>query len=102
MSSLPGVSAIGVYLPPTRVDNYAAASRLNIDKDLLENKIGILRRAAKNADERTSDLCDYAFADLLRQMPDLAPEKINLLCVVTQKNAPWKNSKRCMTPPGCG
>jgi 3-oxoacyl-[acyl-carrier-protein] synthase-3 len=84
VSGLTRVSAIGVYLPPTRVDNYVAASSLDIDKGFLENKIGIRRRAVKNAGERTSDLCEHAFTDLLRQMPDLAPEQVDLLCVVTQ------------------
>jgi 3-oxoacyl-[acyl-carrier-protein] synthase III len=78
------ISGIGLYLPPARVDNYPAAARLGIDKRLLEDKIGVLSRAVKNAGERTSDLCVHAFTDLLRQVPELVPGQVDLLCVVTQ------------------
>lgn len=84
MSHLTRVSGIGVYLPPARVDNYVAASGFDVDKEFLESKIGILRRAVKNTGERTSDLCEQAFTDLLQQVPDLVSEQIDLLCVVTQ------------------
>jgi 3-oxoacyl-[acyl-carrier-protein] synthase-3 len=84
VSSPARVCGIGLYLPPARVDNYLAAARLGIDTRLLEDKIGVRSRAVKNAGERTSDLCEHAFTDLLRQVPELVGEQVNLLCVVTQ------------------
>jgi 3-oxoacyl-[acyl-carrier-protein] synthase-3 len=76
------VQQIGVYVPEQRIDNEPLRERLGIDDALFE-KIGVRRRAVKEAGQRTSHLCEQAYRELQSRVEVDAAE-IGILCVVTQ------------------
>ncbi|WP_280331982.1 ketoacyl-ACP synthase III [Nocardia wallacei] len=77
------LTAIGTYLPETRVPNQPAAAALGVADNALHTKIGIRTRAVKHPRQRTSDLCVEACDDLRRHV-NVDLDAIQLLCVVTQ------------------
>lgn len=78
-----GIEAIAVYIPEQRVSNMAIREQFEVDEAFLKDKIGVLNRAIKGADEDTSDMAVKALERLLEQT-GLAREAIELLVVVTQ------------------
>lgn len=75
--------SIGVYLPAERASNLARLDDFAITRAFLEDKLGVLERAVKKTDEKTSDLCVKAFEDLNTDNA-INVDQIQLLCVVTQ------------------
>lgn len=77
------VRAVGVYIPSRRVSNLDRIADFGIDAQFVLDKLGVRQRALKECDERASDLCVKAFADLRLQIA-IDPSDVQLLCVVTQ------------------
>ncbi len=78
-----GIKAIGVYIPPNRINNYERTATLDTDEDFIKNKIGFESLSRKLPDEDTSDLCVKSFYDLLEQT-DIKPDSIDCVIVCTQ------------------
>lgn len=78
-----GIEAIAVYIPEQRVSNLALMEKFEVDEAFLKDKIGVINRAVKDADDDTSDMAVKALERLLEQT-GLAREAIELLVVVTQ------------------
>lgn len=78
-----GIEAIAVYLPEQRASNRELMAQFEVDEAFLAEKIGVLNRAVKSADEDTSDMALEALERLLTQT-GLAREEIQALVVVTQ------------------
>ena len=79
----PRIVAIGVDIARRRVANEEHIESLGITRQFLHSKLGVLRRAVKEPEERTSDLCVRAYQDLVSREP-LERGGIGLVCVVTQ------------------
>jgi 3-oxoacyl-[acyl-carrier-protein] synthase-3 len=77
------LTGIGSYLPAARASNLSRLAEFEIGEDFLRRKIGVLDRAVKSPQERTSDLCVEAFKELARNSP-VDPDIVQLVCVVTQ------------------
>jgi 3-oxoacyl-[acyl-carrier-protein] synthase-3 len=77
------IHAVGTYIPEAKESNYDLINKFNIERDFIDNKIGIIERAIKENKENTSDLCCYAFNSLCSKIT-LEFSKIKLICVVTQ------------------
>ena len=75
--------SIGVYLPADRESNLERLDKFGITHQFLENKLGVIERAIKQSDEKTSDLCVKAFQDLNAD-GEINLDDIQLLSVVTQ------------------
>ena len=82
---MPGIENIASYVPAGRASNLEPAllERFQIDEKFVRDKIGVLRRAVKGADEETSDLAVRALQALLEKT-GLAADAIDALVVVTQ------------------
>lgn len=78
-----GIEAIAVYVPGHRVSNHELMAKFDVDESFLSEKIGVLQRAAKGADEDTSDMALMALENLIAET-GLARENIDALVVVTQ------------------
>jgi len=78
-----GIEAIAVYIPEQRASNMALREQFEVDEAFLTDKIGVVNRAVKAADEDTSDMALKALERLLAQT-GLAREAIEVLVVVTQ------------------
>lgn len=78
-----GIEAIAIYLPEQRVSNHELAAKFDLEESFLAEKVGVLQRALKNAEEDTSDMALTALEKLLTQT-GLDREDIQLLVVVTQ------------------
>lgn len=78
-----GIEAIAVYLPEQRASNLALCEQFEVDEAFLKEKIGVLNRALKDADENTSDMAVKALEKLLVQT-GVPRNAIELLVVVTQ------------------
>ncbi len=77
------IAQIGTYLPENRKSNLDLLDKFEVDRDFIENKIGVLNRAYKESDQSASDLCLKAFEDLkARTSIDL--DQIDCCVVVTQ------------------
>lgn len=77
-------SAIGVHIPPSRQPNLPLLPGFGVDKEFMQQRIGVTTRAVKAPHQQTSDLCLEAFSDLARKQPELDPDSIDLVCLVTQ------------------
>lgn len=78
-----GIEAIGSYLPPTKINNHQTGARWDLKPEFIDDKIGVIERLIKNADEDTSDLAVKAF-EALRQKAGSDLTDIDALVVVTQ------------------
>lgn len=78
-----GIEDIAVYVPETRASNLDLMARFEVDRPFLAEKIGVLNRAVKGADEDTSDMALEALERLIAQQ-GVAREEIQALIVVTQ------------------
>ena len=77
------ISSIGTYLPERRLSNSELVEGLGFSEEFLQEKLGVLRRSAKEPGETNSDLCAKAFEDLAARV-DFKSDDIQLLVVVTQ------------------
>jgi len=78
-----GIQEIASYLPEKKVSNYDKKEKFELDDDFIENKIGVKSHTVKEADEKASDLCVKAFANLTKKL-DITKENIDCCVVVTQ------------------
>ncbi|NTW48869.1 MAG: ketoacyl-ACP synthase III [Chlorobiales bacterium] len=78
-----GIEDIAVYVPEQRASNRELMTQFEMDESFLVEKIGVLQRAVKSAEEDTSDMALKALEKLLAQT-GLAREEIQALVVVTQ------------------
>lgn len=78
-----GIEQIAAFIPEKRVSNYVRQEIFGIDKDFIEQKIGVRSIAIKEDKDNTSDLCIYAYQNLIKKI-SLRPKDIGLLIVVTQ------------------
>lgn len=78
-----GISAIGTYVPSTRIRCVDRAEQLSISKDTLISRIGFDTLSIKSNCETTSDLACRAIDDLLSKHR-VDPQEIGCLIVVTQ------------------
>jgi 3-oxoacyl-[acyl-carrier-protein] synthase-3 len=78
-----GIKEIASYLPENKVSNYDKKEKFELDDDFIENKIGVKFHTLKEKDEKASDLCVKAFANLMQKM-DINKEDIDCCIVVTQ------------------
>jgi len=79
-----GIKAIARYCPEIRVSNIDRAEETGKSVEFITDKVGFTSVLRKGATEDTSDLCVHAFEALLAKSPDIDPEKIDCLIVVTQ------------------
>jgi len=79
-----GICEIGSYIPDNRIDNYQRMEQFQITPDFIENKIGVTSVSRREPDQDTSDLCCMAYQNLTDRRPDLDPNDIELIVVVTQ------------------
>jgi len=77
------ITSIGTYLPKKRESNLKLLEKFDTDENFVVNKIGVVQRAQKSAEEKTSDLCLKAFEDL-RTKNDFSIDEIQCCVVVTQ------------------
>lgn len=78
-----GIQAIGTYLPEGRESNLARMVEFETNEAFLRDKIGVLERAVKAPEQKASDLCLAAFANLQKTM-EFDPQEIECCVVVTQ------------------
>lgn len=78
-----GIEAIAIHLPPGRSSNLDLMGTFDVEESFLADKIGVLQRAVKAADEDTSDLALAALERLIEQT-GVARSEIEALVVVTQ------------------
>lgn len=79
-----GIKSIASYVPAAGVDNYAQGARFGKDEEFILGKIGSAFLPRKDNAQETSDLCVEAARTLFLNNPDLKPESIDALIVVTQ------------------
>lgn len=78
-----GIKDIAVYVPERRSSNRDLMTRFDVDENFLREKIGVLERSLKSADEDTSDMA-LAVLEKLFVQTGVRREKIEALVVVTQ------------------
>ncbi|MGJ8530451.1 hypothetical protein, partial [Maritalea sp.] len=76
-----GIEQIASYLPATRASNMDLAEKFDLEADFIENKIGVLERCVKDADEDTSDMAVKALNALVTKS-GLALDEIEAMVVV--------------------
>ncbi|MBV1916145.1 MAG: ketoacyl-ACP synthase III [Pseudomonadales bacterium] len=78
-----GISQIGTYIPETKVSNLDLLQKFDVSKDFIQEKIGVLHRARKGPEQKSSDLCINAFDDLKNKV-SVNIDEIECCVVVTQ------------------
>lgn len=78
-----GISAIGVYVPESRIDNVKDSERFGMEPAFVTDKIGFRRIARKDSSQETSDLAVLAVEDLEGRRP-FARDSVQCLVLVTQ------------------
>jgi len=79
-----GIEAIGSYIPRSRIDNLSfGKERFDLDKDFLENKIGVRARAIREGNESVLDMCVASYNDLMGQV-EVDPNTIDAIVLVGQ------------------
>jgi len=78
-----GIKQVASYLPDNKISNYDKKEKFELDDDFIENKIGVKSHTVKETDEKASDLCVKAFANLTKKI-DIKKEDIDCCVVVTQ------------------
>ncbi len=79
-----GIRDIKSYIPEKRLTNDELVKRLKVDKNFLEEKLGIINRSISDNNEASSDLAIRAAEKLLLMNSSLKKEDIDLLIIVTQ------------------
>jgi 3-oxoacyl-[acyl-carrier-protein] synthase-3 len=79
-----GIKSIASYVPTAGVDNYAQGAKFDKGEDFIIGKIGSAFLPRMDAGQETSDLCVEAVKALFANNPQLNPESIDALIVVTQ------------------
>ncbi len=77
------ITSIGTYLPENRVSNLDLLEKFETDEAFIREKIGVVRRAQKHPDEKSSDLCVKAYQNLVSKT-QLDASTIECCVVVTQ------------------
>lgn len=77
------IKNIGIYIPDRKIDNVASASKLGRDSHFVDKRLGIRKRAVKEASEKASDLALRAIGDLERKVPNVLND-LDALVVITQ------------------
>ncbi len=78
-----GIEAVASYIPQTRVNNLELADKFDLKPEFISDKIGVIERAVKDADEDTSDMAVKALQALLEKS-GVAAEDLEVVVVVTQ------------------
>ena len=78
-----GIAQIGVYIPENRQSNLELLDKFDVTEDFIRDKIGVLSRARKQPNEKSSDLCIRAFDNLKRKI-EFSTDDIDCCVVVTQ------------------
>lgn len=89
-----GIEGIGIYIPEDRIENLEKIEKFNIDREFLDEKIGVVKRSIKAANDDTSDLCVSAYHSLINKYK-INVEEIDCIIVITQnpdKNIPHTSS----------
>lgn len=79
-----GIKSIASYVPSAGIDNYAQGARFGKDESFILGKIGSAFLPRKADEQETSDLCVEAVRTLFANHPELKPEAIDAVIVVTQ------------------
>ncbi|KJK05654.1 MULTISPECIES: ketoacyl-ACP synthase III [Pseudomonas] len=79
-----GIKSIASYVPVEGLDNYAQGAKFDKDQEFILGKIGSTFLPRKDAAQETSDLCVEAVKALFAANPNLSPDAIDALIVVTQ------------------
>ena len=79
-----GIKSIASYVPSAGLDNYAQGAKFGKDETFILGKIGSAFLPRKDDEQETSDLCVEAVKALFASHPELNPESIDALIVVTQ------------------
>lgn len=79
-----GIRSIASYIPEERIDNVAQAQSFNRDEKFVDAKLGSRTLSVKADNEETSDLCVEAVQNLFAKNPELKPDDVQALVVVTQ------------------
>ena len=87
-----GIKSIASYVPTAGLDNYVQGAKFGKDEEFMFGKIGASFLPRKAAEQETSDLC--AAQALFASNPDLDPQSIDALIVVTQNG----DEEACRTP----
>lgn len=74
---------IGTYLPENRISNLELLDKFSINEVFIREKIGVIERAIKTSQEKSSDLCIKAFDDLSSKT-NIKKDEIDCCIVVTQ------------------
>jgi len=78
-----GITSIGCYIPEKTLSNLELLEKFETDENFITNKIGVVKRARKEPEEKASDLCVKAFSDL-QSKTSIDVEDIECCVVVTQ------------------
>lgn len=78
-----GISEIGVHIPERRVSNLERLDEFAVTEEFVRDKIGVIKRALKEPDQKASDLCVKAF-ESLKSKKDFDLGDIDCCVVVTQ------------------
>lgn len=79
----PRLTSVAFYIPNHYESNIDLLQGFGIEESFLKDKIGFIKRAIKSPLEKASDLCCYAFDNLLKKY-QLRKSDIKILIVVTQ------------------
>ncbi|UVL02567.1 ketoacyl-ACP synthase III [Pseudomonas sp. B21-047] len=79
-----GIKSIASYVPTAGLDNYVQGAKFGKDEEFMFGKIGASFLPRKAEEQETSDLCVEAAQALFASNPDLDPQSIDALIVVTQ------------------
>jgi 3-oxoacyl-[acyl-carrier-protein] synthase-3 len=79
-----GIKSIASYIPDATIDNFKQGEKFGETEDFILNKIGARYLPRKDVGQQASDLAKLAVEKLLDKCPDLKPDAIDALVVVTQ------------------
>ena len=78
-----GITALGVYAPPTVLTNHDLEARMDTSDEWIRTRTGIRRRHVAAEDEFTSDLAFRSVEDLIRRHGDEALAGTDMVIVAT-------------------
>lgn len=78
-----GITKIGTYIPEVRQSNLDLLDIFETNESFIREKIGVVQRAIKEPEQKSSDLCIRAFDDLLNK-DGIDINEIECCVVVTQ------------------
>lgn len=80
-----GIKAIASYICDSKINNKGRVFNDEVVSDsFIENKIGITTVSRKKKNEKSSDLCEKAFNNLLEKYNNFDISTIDCICVCTQ------------------